>query len=47
MSQRHVFYLSDDGERYISAANHVGMKNYVRPLSSLIDDIAREQGLLS
>ena len=42
--QRQVFYLMDDSPRYLSAKNHVGMKDYVRPLSSLIDDIAREQG---
>ena len=43
--QRHVFYLNDDGERYLSASNHIGMKDYVRPLSNLIDDIAHEQGI--
>ena len=42
--QRQVFYLMDDSPRYLSAKNHVGMRDYVRPLSSLIDDIAREQG---
>jgi hypothetical protein len=43
--QRQVFYLKDNSPRYISAKNHIGMKDYVRPLSKLIDDIAREQGL--
>lgn len=42
--QRQIFYLSDTSERYRSAAAHVGMRNYVRPLSRLIDDIAAEQG---
>lgn len=43
--QRQVFYLMDDSPRYISASNHIGMRDYVRPLSTLIDDIAREQGV--
>lgn len=43
--QRQIFYLKDNSQRYISAKNHVGMKDYVRPLSSLIDDIAKEQGM--
>lgn len=42
--QRQIFYLSDTSERYKYASQHVGMKDYVRPLSQLIDDIAREQG---
>ena len=42
--QRQVFYLVDSSLRYQSAKKHIGMKDYVRPLSSLIDDIAREQG---
>ena len=42
--QRQVFYLNDESERYKTASRHVGMKGYVRPLSHLIDDIAREQG---
>lgn len=43
--QRQVFYLMDDSPRYISAKNHIGMREYVRPLSTLIDDIAKEQGI--
>lgn len=43
--QRQVFYLMDDSPRYLSAKEHIGMKDYVRPLSALIDDIAREQGV--
>lgn len=42
--QRQIFYLSDTSERYKFASQHVGMKDYVRPLSQLIDDIATEQG---
>ena len=42
--QRQVFYLSDSSERYLYASKHIGMKKYVRPLSQLIDDIAKEQG---
>lgn len=42
--QRQIFYLKDTSERYISASQHIGMKDYVRPLSQLIDDIAKEQG---
>jgi len=41
--QRQVFYLDDRSERYKSAFAHVGMKDYVRPLSTLIEDIRREQ----
>lgn len=43
-AQSHVFWLDDESERYISASNHTGMRNYVRPLSRLIDSIAHEQG---
>ena len=42
--QRQIFYLADTSERYKYASQHVGMKDYVRPLSQLIDDIAKEQG---
>jgi hypothetical protein len=42
-SQRHVFYLRDDSRRLISAKNHVGMRDYVRPISCFIADIKREQ----
>lgn len=41
--QRQIFYLADDSERFLSASKHVGMKEYVRPLSQLIEDIRREQ----
>ena len=42
--QRQIFYLYDESPVYKHASEHVGMKDYVRPLSSLIDDIAKEQG---
>lgn len=41
--QRQIFYLSDTSEKYKYASTHIGMKDYVRPLSHLIDDIAKEQ----
>lgn len=43
--QRQIFYLADDSERFKTASNHIGMKDYVRPLSCLIADIRKEQGL--
>ena len=43
--QRQVFYLMDNSPRYLSAKEHIGMRDYVRPLSSLVDDIAIEQGI--
>ncbi len=42
--QRQIFYLSDTSERFKYASSHVGMRDYVRPLSQLIDDIAKAQG---
>ena len=42
--QRQVFYLSDSSDKYIQTSAHPGMKDYVRQLSRLIDDIAAEQG---
>ena len=41
--QRQVFYLSETTDRYKSASEHIGMKDYVRPLSQLIADIRKEQ----
>jgi len=37
--QGQIFYLSDDSEIYKRCSSHIGMKSYVRPLSSLICDI--------
>lgn len=42
--QRQIFYLCDDSEKYKHTSSHKGMSDYVRPLSQLIDDIAKEQG---
>lgn len=44
--QRQVFYLKDDSPIYKRAQSHIGMKEYVRPLSTLIDDIAKEQNII-
>lgn len=41
--QRQIFYLADESPKYQYASNHIGMKDYVRPLSALIDDIQKEQ----
>ena len=41
--QRQVFYLDDNSDRYKYASEHVGMKDYVRPLSQFISDVRREQ----
>ncbi len=41
--QRHVFYLRDDSRRLAYALSHIGMKDYVRPMSRFVDDIRKEQ----
>lgn len=41
-SQRHIFYLSDTSRRFQVASKHVGLKNYVRPMSKFIDDITSQ-----
>lgn len=41
--QNHVFYLPDESRRYGEVKTHMGMKDYVRPMSGLITDIKREQ----
>ena len=43
--QRQVFYLADESPIYKHAKEHIGMRDYVRPLSQLIDDIKKEQGI--
>ena len=43
-NQNQFFYLNDESERYRFCSLHPVMKNYVRPLSSFIKDIYREQG---
>jgi len=41
--QRQIFYLSEESDRYKSASVHIGMCDYVRPLSRFISDIRKEQ----
>ncbi len=40
--QRQIFYLQDNSRRLKYASEHVGLKNYVRPISKLIEDIKKE-----
>lgn len=42
-SQGHVFYLRDDSRKLEHAKKHVGMKDYVRPMSGFVRDLRREQ----
>lgn len=39
--QGQIFYLMDDSEIYKRCSSHIGMKSYVRPLSSLVGDIRK------
>ena len=41
--QRQVFYLDENTDRYKSASAHIGMRDYVRPLSKIIGDVRNEQ----
>lgn len=41
-SNRHRFYLRDDSRQYDRFRNHIGLKDYVRPMSSFIDDLKAE-----
>lgn len=41
---RHIFYLHDDSRRLAVFKNHIGLKDYVRPMSCFISDIKRELG---
>lgn len=43
-SQRHKFYLRDESHRLKNAIGHLGMKDYVRPMSKFIEDLQKEQG---
>lgn len=43
-SYRAIFYLADDSPRYISASKHPGMRDYVRPMSAFVADLAQEVG---
>ncbi|GBU27647.1 hypothetical protein R84B8_01182 [Treponema sp. R8-4-B8] len=38
-SQRHIFFLPDNSRRLQYASNHIGLKDYVKPISSIIDVI--------
>jgi len=40
--QRHIFYLPDNSRRLEYASQHVGLKEYVRPISKLIEDLKQE-----
>ena len=40
--QRQIFYLPDSSRRLMYASQHVGLKNYVRPISQLINNIRKE-----
>jgi hypothetical protein len=40
--QRQIFYLPDSSRRLKHASQHIGLKNYVRPISQLINDIRVE-----
>lgn len=39
---RHIFYLPDNSRRLKYALGHVGLKDYVRPISELINDLRKE-----
>jgi hypothetical protein len=43
-SHRAIFYLADDSPRYHSASRHSGMRDYVRPMSAFVADLAKEIG---
>jgi len=40
--QRQIFYLPDNSRKLKYAKQHIGLKNYVRPISQLINDIRKE-----
>lgn len=37
--QGQIFYLTDESDTYKKCSSHIGMKDYVRPLSMIISDI--------
>ena len=39
--QGQIFYLPDTSETYKKCSEHLGMKNYVRPLKNFVDDIRK------
>jgi hypothetical protein len=40
--QRHIFFLPDDSRRLKYAQEHIGLKDYVQPISALIDNITEQ-----
>jgi len=40
--QRQIFYLPDNSRRLKYASEHVGLKNYVRPISQFINDLRKQ-----
>jgi hypothetical protein len=42
--RRHVFCLRDDSRRFLHASKHIGLTDYVRPMTMFIKDLKREQG---
>jgi len=41
--QRHIFYLRDESRIYQHASKHIGLREYVRPLTSFIADLRKAQ----
>ena len=39
--QGQIFYLPESGETYKKCSEHLGMKNYVRPLKNFVSDIRK------
>lgn len=41
-NHRHIFYLPDNSRILNHAVNHIGLKEYVRPMSLFIEDLRKE-----
>jgi len=41
-AHRHVFYLPDTSRRLQYAQSHIGLKDYVRPISEFINDLKKQ-----
>ncbi|MFP4369249.1 MAG: hypothetical protein ACLFR2_06705 [Candidatus Kapaibacterium sp.] len=41
-AHRHIFYLPDNSRRFNIAKKHIGLKDYVRPISKFISDLKKE-----
>jgi hypothetical protein len=41
-AHRHIFYLPDNSRRLIYAQQHLGLMDYVRPISEFINDLKRQ-----